>query len=160
MKWTDQLTKELRSLCFDNVPNKEIAEYFGVPVSQIHAKRSQLGITIPKVKAAQGKPGMTIDPEFEAAVQQAEKEQKPTSSADLPNNPSGPCRGLEIFHNAGDTCIVLARSGDAVVIVRPSNGCAPFVVPLQHKQGAKDWWQGHYFGNLADAWRYYLEAIS
>jgi len=74
MKWTEQQITELHALCHENVPNSELAKHFNVPVTEIHAKRSQLGITIPKIKTAQGKPGMTINPVFEAAVQEMEKE--------------------------------------------------------------------------------------
>jgi len=76
MKWTEQQTKELKDLCMSGTSNKDLAENFSVPVTEIHAKRSQLGITIPKVKAAQGKPGMTVNPEFEAAVVDMEKSNK------------------------------------------------------------------------------------
>jgi len=77
MKWTEQQIEELNTLCYKNVPNNELAKHFNVPVNEIHAKRSQLAITIPKIRAAQGKPGMTVNPEFEAAVQEMEKTLKP-----------------------------------------------------------------------------------
>jgi len=137
MKWTDAQIAQLKSLCFDEVSNSEIAEYFGVPATEIHAKRSQLGITIPKVKAAK-----------EQAVAEAEK----VMNAD-------DHKGLEIFCNAGELCIVLARSGDTALIVRPANGCSPFVVPLQHKPGASDWWQGRYFPDLESAYKFYSEEV-
>jgi hypothetical protein len=93
----------------------------------------------------QGKPTQIgINQEFEAAVVEMEKSTE---------------KGLETFFNAGDTCIVLARSGDTALIVRPTNGCCPYVVPLQHKPGAKDWWQGRYFSNLANAWAFYSKEV-
>ena len=73
MRWTEDAIGELKALCFDEVSNADIAKFFDVPVTEIRAKRSQLGITIPKVRAAKGKPGMTVNPEFEAAVVEAEK---------------------------------------------------------------------------------------
>lgn len=137
MKWTDTQINELKAMCFDEVPNARIAEHFGVPTTEVHAKRSQLGITIPKVRAAKSSPAITENPGIDAA---------------LP-------KGLAVFENAGDTCIVLARSGDTALIVRPGNGCAPFVVPMMHRKGDRDWWQGKYFGTLAAAWAYYQSVV-
>ena len=79
MKWTEQQISELKRMCFAEdadvrkPSNAEIAKHFGVPVTEIHAKRSQLGITIPKVRAAQGKPALTVNQEFEAAIVEMEK---------------------------------------------------------------------------------------
>lgn len=143
MKWSPEQVTELTEMCMAEKSNADMAEHFGVTVTEIHAKRSALGITIPKVKAMQGNPPLTVNLEFEAAVQKAERS--------MP-------KGLETFYNAGDTCIVLARKGDTSLIVRPSNPCTPFVVPLQHLPGATDWWQGHYFAELEPAFNYYLEA--
>jgi len=52
MKWTDKQIEALKELCEKGTPNKDIATILQCNVSDIHAKRSQLGITIPKVKAA------------------------------------------------------------------------------------------------------------
>ena len=38
-------------MCFAEVSNKEIAEELGVKLTDVHAARSRLGLTIPKVKA-------------------------------------------------------------------------------------------------------------
>ena len=51
MKWTDKQIEALKELCKKGTPNKDIATILQCNVSDIHAKRSQLGITIPKVKA-------------------------------------------------------------------------------------------------------------
>jgi hypothetical protein len=147
MKWTNEQIFELKQLCKDEEPNAEIAAYFGVPVTEIHRKRSDLGITMPKVKAANSKPGMTINPEFEAAVLPAEAALKSY-------------RGLEMFSNAGETCIVLARTGNTALIVMPGKEIARYAVPLEHKPGATDWWQGRYFNDLGPAWDYYCEAAA
>lgn len=73
MKWTDNQVAELRQMCMEEKSNADMAVHFGVPVTEIHAKRSQLGITMPKVAAMKGKPAMlTVEPVFEAAVQEAE----------------------------------------------------------------------------------------
>lgn len=53
MKWTQKQIDTLRKLCNEGKPNAEIAKVLKCDVKDIHAKRSQLGITIPKVKAAQ-----------------------------------------------------------------------------------------------------------
>ena len=74
MKFTDEQVTELKDLCMKEVPNAEIAAHFGVDVREIHAMRSHHNITIPKVKAMLGKPAVTVKPEFEAAIQEAEKE--------------------------------------------------------------------------------------
>lgn len=73
MKWAPEQIKELTDMCFQGIDNKALANHFGVPVVEIHAKRSQLGITMPKVAALKGKPAITVDPEFEAAIVEAEK---------------------------------------------------------------------------------------
>lgn len=144
MKWTPIQTEALKELCMAGVSNAAIAEHFGVPVNEIHAKRSALGITIPKIKAMQGKPAFTVNPEFEAAMQEAER---------------GLPKPLETFTNAGDTCIVLARRGLTALIVRTNVCCSQFVVPLQHIPGEPDWWQGRYFSTLEKAFAYYMKEI-
>lgn len=142
MKWSNEQIEELKALCMAGTPNQKLAERFGVPLTEIHAKRSQLGITIPKCKAAMGKPPIAPNQDFEKA---------------LPSTPA--LEGMEIFYNAGEICIVLERKGDTALIVRPANRCTPYVVPLQHKPGASDWWQGKYFSNLAAAWDYYQGSV-
>ena len=52
MKWTDEQVETLRKLCFEEKSNAEIAETLGCETKDIHSKRSQLGITREKVKAA------------------------------------------------------------------------------------------------------------
>ena len=69
MKWSDEKIKRLKNLCFEGKSNKEIAEALEAPVSEIYAKRSQLGITIDKVKAQKG---MRVNAEFESAVKSME----------------------------------------------------------------------------------------
>ena len=73
MKWTTVAAGELRQMCMNGVSNADMAKHFGVPVAEIHAKRSQLGITIPKVAAMKGEKALGIDPEFEAATQEMDK---------------------------------------------------------------------------------------
>jgi len=45
MNWSKEQLKELKELCYKNTPNAELAAHFGVPLAEIYAKRSQLGIT-------------------------------------------------------------------------------------------------------------------
>lgn len=73
MKWTREQITELTTLCMSGTSNKDLAAHFNVPITEIHAKRSQHGITMPKVAAAQGNPAITVNPEFEAAIVEAEK---------------------------------------------------------------------------------------
>ena len=54
MKLTMEQENLLTKLCFEEKSNKEIAEALGVKLSDVHAARSRLGITIPKVKAMIG----------------------------------------------------------------------------------------------------------
>ena len=61
MKWTGTQIDELKAMCFDEIPNAKIAEHFGVTATEIHAKRSQLGITIPKVRAAKVEPSQEAE---------------------------------------------------------------------------------------------------
>jgi len=76
MKWTEDQIKGLKQLCMKGVSNKELAAHFQVPITEIHAKRSALGITIPKVKAMQGgkAPSGTRTPEaIKAEIVKVEK---------------------------------------------------------------------------------------
>ena len=52
MKWTPQMEAKLKELCFANKSNAELAKTFNCDAKDIHAARSRLGITIPKIKAA------------------------------------------------------------------------------------------------------------
>lgn len=72
MKWSDEQTSKLRELAFAEKSNVEIAKALNIDINEIYEKRSQLGITIPKVKAAKGKPVFSVNPEFEKAVQEME----------------------------------------------------------------------------------------
>jgi hypothetical protein len=70
MKWSDKQVSKLRELCLAEVSNAEIAKVLGVTLTDVHAKRSQLGITIPKVKAMKdNKPAMNVNPGLEKAAQ-------------------------------------------------------------------------------------------
>lgn len=71
MKLTQDQESQLRKLTFDGTPNKAIAAIMDIPLTEVHAHRSRLGITRDKVAQGTGKPAkQTINPDFEAAVQQ------------------------------------------------------------------------------------------
>ena len=50
MKWTDQQIIKLKELCYAGVSNAKMAVALKCEVTDIYAKRSQLGITIAKCK--------------------------------------------------------------------------------------------------------------
>lgn len=52
MKWTEEKISLLKKLCFEEKSNAEIAITLQRTKSEIYAKRSRLGITRDKVKAA------------------------------------------------------------------------------------------------------------
>lgn len=52
MKWSEEKVNQLKELAFAGVPNPQIAKQLGIGVSDVYAKRSQLGITMDKVRAA------------------------------------------------------------------------------------------------------------
>lgn len=52
LKLTKDQETRLTELAFAEKSNKEIAQELGIELSDIHAARSKLGITIPKVKQA------------------------------------------------------------------------------------------------------------
>jgi len=66
---------------------------------------------------------------------------------------------FETFINGGVLCIVLARDGCTALIARMIPEQPSFVVPLEHRSGETDWWQGHYFSSLGDAWDYYKNRL-
>lgn len=76
MKWTEEQIEGLKQLCMKGVSNKELAAHFQVPITEIHAKRSALGITIPKVKAMQDNKvstGSRTPEEIKAEIVKVEK---------------------------------------------------------------------------------------
>ena len=50
MKLTKEQETKLAEMAFAEISNKEIAKELGIDLSDVHAARSRLGITIPKVK--------------------------------------------------------------------------------------------------------------
>lgn len=51
MKWSEEKVNQLKELAFADVPNPQIAKQLEIGVSDVYAKRSQLGITREKVQA-------------------------------------------------------------------------------------------------------------
>ena len=67
MKWTEDQKTELRALCMaGELNNTQLAEHFSVPVTEIHAMRSNMQITIPKCREM--REAAIVNPEFEAAI--------------------------------------------------------------------------------------------
>ncbi|MHB1651633.1 MAG: hypothetical protein ACYCVD_04040 [Desulfitobacteriaceae bacterium] len=62
MKWNEQLTTKLKELCYEGKSNAEIADVMRCKLTDVYAKRSQLGITIAKCK------GIEASPVFEEAI--------------------------------------------------------------------------------------------
>lgn len=54
MKWTNEQVEKLKQMCYAGTSNAELAKEFGVPLTEVHAKRSALGIT--RAKCAAGQP--------------------------------------------------------------------------------------------------------
>lgn len=71
MQWTESQNQELKTLALMGKSNSVLAAHFGVPLSEIHAKRSRMQITIPKVRALlEGRSGKAaeINQDFAAAL--------------------------------------------------------------------------------------------
>lgn len=54
-KWNLQMDEKLRNMCIDGVPNAEIAVRMQLPVTDIYARRSHLGITQEKAASLNDK---------------------------------------------------------------------------------------------------------
>jgi len=52
MKWSKEQEQQLKELCFEEKSNKEIAAIMGIKLSDVHAARSRLGVTMDKVRVA------------------------------------------------------------------------------------------------------------
>lgn len=62
MKWSEEQIAQLKEMCYQGYGNRYIAETLHVELTAVYAKRSQLGITIDKVK------GVAPKIELEAAL--------------------------------------------------------------------------------------------
>ena len=68
MEWSEAKVTELKELCFQGVSNKDIAVSLGCKVTDVYNKRSQMGITIDKVRAAKPIKGIKPNTEFESSL--------------------------------------------------------------------------------------------
>lgn len=115
MKITKVQEDQLRELAFAGTPNKAIAATMDIPLTEVHAHRSRLGITRDKVAAATGKSvdtaaqQMMVEPTFEAAAAQMDK------AAETKN-----CRNCAHV-------ICYARGRDC-----PADGCRHFITEEDH----------------------------
>lgn len=69
MKLTKEQETQLTELAFAEYSNKQIAEQMDLKLTDVHAARSRLGITIPKVLAAKG-----VQPVADQKVKRFERE--------------------------------------------------------------------------------------
>lgn len=74
MKWSEEKVGQLKTLAQAGASNSLIATKLGISVTDVYAKRSQLGITIDKVKTSQSGKATTINQKFEKAVQEMDTE--------------------------------------------------------------------------------------
>ena len=82
MKWSDEKTAQLKTLASAGVSNPDIAKQLGIKVTDVYAKRSQLGITIDKVKAVKKPAQMQVNPVFEKAVKDMDTKVEVTREID------------------------------------------------------------------------------
>ena len=65
MNWSETQVAKLEEMCFAGVSNSDIAAELNCKVTDVYSKRSQLGITIDKVRAAQPIKGIKPNADFE-----------------------------------------------------------------------------------------------
>jgi hypothetical protein len=81
MKLTKEQETKLTEMAFAEKSNKEIAEALGIELKDVHAARSRLGVTIPKVKEMKGR-GVQPSGRTKADIQQEiDKVQKARAEA-------------------------------------------------------------------------------
>ena len=74
MEWSEQQVERLKEMCFQGISNKEIAQNLICNVTDVYNKRSQLDITIDKVRAAQPIKGIKPNAGFESSLPQEVKQ--------------------------------------------------------------------------------------
>lgn len=82
MKLTKEQEKKLTEMAFAEKSNREIADELDIDLSDVHAARSRLGITIPKVKQSLERglnPGVRAVEEIKAEIAKVAKAQKQAS---------------------------------------------------------------------------------
>ena len=75
MKWSETQVARLEEMCFAGVSNSDIAAELNCKVADVYSKRSQLGITIDKVRAAQPIKGIKPNKEFENSLPKKQQPQ-------------------------------------------------------------------------------------
>lgn len=81
MKLTKEQETKLTELAFAEKSNKEIAEALGIELKDVHAARSRLGVTIPKVKEMKGRGVQPSGRTKEEIQQEIDKVQKARAEA-------------------------------------------------------------------------------
>lgn len=112
MKWSNEQKEQLKELCYAGTPNADLAKIFGVSRGEIHAKRSALGVTIPKCRA--GKPGARTTEEIlkEAQEVQTVKNRAADLIADCDKRMEELTKELEL-RDASDTTLKVVLDGMA-----------------------------------------------
>ncbi len=73
MKLSNEQELRLREMCFERKSNKEIATELGIELTDVHAARSRLGLTVPKVEAMLAK-GVDEPIDYQLATARTETE--------------------------------------------------------------------------------------
>lgn len=92
MKWTDVQIDELKQLCHQGLGNRAIAAQLGCNLTDVYAKRSQLGITIAKCKGIEANLG------FKKAL--------------APTDPEGMCKSVRTAFKSLFDAMLLAMASD------------------------------------------------
>ena len=76
MKWSEAQVSKLEEMCFAGVSNRDIATELNCKVTDVYSKRSQLGITIDKVREAKPiKKGVKSNADFENSLPKKQQPQ-------------------------------------------------------------------------------------
>lgn len=78
---TAEIQEKLTNLCFAEKSNKEIAQELNLDIKEVYAARSQLGITIPKVKEMKARGVQLSGRTNEEIQQEIDKVQKARTEA-------------------------------------------------------------------------------
>ena len=119
MIWTNSKVDELKQLCHMALGNRAIATQLGCTISEVYAKRSQLGITIAKCK------GMEPNPAFEKALE--------------PTKPKGMTREVRnAFSHLGDAVLFsMALNWVSIEDARVYHQLANELIDLEAKYNAQ-----------------------
>jgi hypothetical protein len=112
MKWSEEKVELLKSLAFAGITNSEIARQLNAGISDVYAKRSQLGITIDKVKAVRA---AAANPEPEAELSKVQPAMKKEQLAELQELCAPVAKFLKTHYDPY-TAIVISKGRVHIVI--------------------------------------------